>query len=58
MIYLLYDNKARDLLRGRKKKERQRTPVFREQIYFDFSENIRNYEKQAEYLAIPKAKYK
>ena len=26
--------------------------------YFYFSENIRNYEKQAEYLAISKAKYK
>ena len=30
----------------------------KELIYFYFSENIRNFEKQAEYLAISKAKYK
>lgn len=39
-------------------RKKYRTPVFKEQIYFDFSKNTRSYEKQAEYLAIPKAKYK
>ena len=33
-------------------------PFFQSRNYFYFSENIRNYEKQAEYLAISKAKYK